>query len=142
MNKQPIKNCLFCKLPIPEGKHRYKYCNDRCSADFQNAKVRQHNSVSNLSRSTTGALHELVASIDLMRQGYEVFRALSPATSCDLIILKAHKLLRVEVRTAQKPINSNKLQWHYSEKDVGRSDVLALVVDSKTVIYLPALDDL
>ena len=84
-------------------------------------------------------MHELLVSADLMRRGYEVFRALSPACSCDLVILKEGRLLRVEVRTAQKSI-SGKLSWTNSKKDIGRSDMLALVVEGRDIVYLPSLD--
>jgi Holliday junction resolvase len=36
-----------------------------------------------------------------MKKGFEVFRALSPHASCDLIALKDGKLLRVEARVGR-----------------------------------------
>jgi hypothetical protein len=51
---------------------------------------------------TTGALSEMAAAMDLMMRGYEVFRALSPTCSCDLIAAKpGASALRIEVRTGQ-----------------------------------------
>jgi hypothetical protein len=49
----------------------------------------------------TGAISELAASVDLMIRGYEVFRALSPHASCDLIAISPGSLLRIEVRSAR-----------------------------------------
>jgi len=37
----------------------------------------------------------------LLRQGYEVFRSVSPHCSCDLLAYKAGKTVRVEVRVGR-----------------------------------------
>jgi len=52
-----------------------------------------------VSRSTKGAISELLVAGDLLFKGYEVFRAVSPACSCDLIAQKNGRLTRIEVRT-------------------------------------------
>lgn len=41
-----------------------------------------------LTAGTQGAVSEMMAAVDLLRRGYEVFRALSPNAGCDLIALK------------------------------------------------------
>jgi len=87
--------------------------------------------------STSGALAELIACTDLIRKGYEVFRAISPACSCDLTILKNGKIQRVEVRTATKTSNGV-LSYCHKSTDIGRYDVLALVCDG-IVTYRPDL---
>ena len=52
-----------------------------------------------LAAGTTGAMSELCVAVDLMKKGYAVFRALSPACFCDLIAIKDGKSLNVEVKT-------------------------------------------
>ncbi len=48
-----------------------------------------------------GAEYEITVAADLMRQGFEVFRNLSPAGATDLIARKTpHVLLRVQVKSA------------------------------------------
>ena len=59
-----------------------------------------------LSTGTKGALSELLVAADLMAKGYEVFRALSPSCSCDLIANNGKGLLRIECRTGSKNPNT------------------------------------
>ena len=70
-----------------------------------------------------------------MKKGYEVFRACSPSSSCDLAILKNGKLLKIEVRTGQKvrkAIMYNKENIH--------ADITAVVLyNPDEIIYLPKL---
>jgi hypothetical protein len=51
------------------------------------------------SPSAKGARLELTVAIDLMRQGWEVFRAMSPVGKTDLCILKRNAFLRVQVKS-------------------------------------------
>lgn len=92
-----------------------------------------------LASSTTGAVSELTVACDLLKRGYEVFRAVSPSCSCDLAILKDNKLVRVEVRTAQRnQVTGNVL---YPNPDRNRFDVLALVLlADNEIIYIPELN--
>lgn len=49
---------------------------------------------------TNGAAAELLVCVDLMRSGYHVYRAVSPATPSDLVAISDEETLRVEVRCA------------------------------------------
>ena len=142
MRNKPIGgHCCHCRSTIPEKRilRHSKYCSNICRKDAEYKARCPTYEPSKVSSGVIGAMHELLVSADLMRRGYEVFRALSPACSCDLVILKEGRLLRVEVRTAQKSI-SGKLSWTNSKKDIGRSDMLALVVEGRDIVYLPSLD--
>lgn len=89
-----------------------------------------------ISTGTIGAVSELLVAADLMSKGYEVFRALSPASSCDLAILKNGALLRVEVRTMTLT-RTGKLTCDRSH----RADILAapVVNDGNRIVYEPSL---
>ncbi len=93
-----------------------------------------------LNPSTTGAYHELKVSLDLISKGYEVFRALSPSCSCDLIALKNGKSLRVEVTTGafQALRQGNTLYW--AKHDPKKYDLLVVVADSN-IYYMPELEE-
>jgi Holliday junction resolvase-like predicted endonuclease len=90
-----------------------------------------------LSSSTTGTIGELRASLDLLTKGYEIFRATSPATSCDLIAMKDGRCLRVEVRTARYAADGSPY-FATTQKDRGRSDHYAAVLPD-TIVYIPPL---
>lgn len=91
------------------------------------------------STGVTGAISELLVAGDLMQKGFEVFRALSPASSCDLMAYKDHCFLRVEVRTGRRQ-KSGKVGFAMKAVDMGRHDILALYVpEEDLIIYRPEL---
>lgn len=89
-----------------------------------------------------GAEREAVAAADLMRRGFEVFRAMGNF-SCDLLAQQDGEILRVEVKgthsRGRKPptgfsgVSNNS---HYAHCE--RFDILATVVDSQ-VFYVPSV---
>jgi hypothetical protein len=93
------------------------------------------------STSTTGAIGELVAGADLLRRGYEVFRGLSPACSCDLIASKGgRRPLRVEVRTGWRNAKTGTLSYSKRPADDNKCDHYCVVVNyGEEVIYVPPL---
>jgi hypothetical protein len=106
------KNCqnLECrKLFIPRNINQ-KVCSKACRrAEFVRT-YQSHNPKTALTSGTVGAIGELLVGADLLARGYEVFRALSPACSCDLAILRDGVLLAVEVRTGYRG-KSGKVSW-------------------------------
>lgn len=132
--------CKFCRKPLSERKIRRHalYCDRICSRNFVKKQYASLNGRDGtVSRATVGAVSELIVSVDLLRRGYDVFRALSPSCSCDLVILKNGRVIRVEVRTGV--INTGgKIAHAWKEKDRDRSDVLAVVVNG-SIIYKPEL---
>lgn len=100
-------------------------------------KYYMNNPSSCLPTGTTGAIHEFKVAIDLMEKGYEVFRALSPACSCDLAILKNGKLLKIEVKTTYR-LRSGKIV--YPKIKNPKYDILVLVIRPNEIIYLPEVE--
>lgn len=88
---------------------------------------------------TKGAVGELRVAVDLFERGYEVFRSLAQCCSCDLLVLKSGKILRVEVRTV--PVAKEKWWRNKRAKDSGRQDVFAWVLPDR-IIYEPSLEEL
>lgn len=88
--------------------------------------------------STTGAISELRVCADLLIKGYEVFRAVSPDASCDLIVMKRGVITRVQVRTTYRHPATNKLYACTNPADVGRQDMFAWVTP-EDIVYDPFL---
>lgn len=128
--------CLQCGGPIPEERRRYhaKYCSSHCSNLKNGKRYRYLNPKPIFSTDTVGLISEHRVVIDLLSKGYEVFRAVSHACSCDLAILKNGHLLRVEVRTGR--YTSTGKIWH-NQKGF-KADVLATVMPEE-IIYEPTL---
>jgi len=90
-----------------------------------------------MNSSTSGAFSEFIVCVDLMKRGYEVFRAVSPANSCDLIALKPGAMKRIEVRTGN--YSKGKISFAKKIEDEGRSDHYAVVVEDRVAFYKPLL---
>lgn len=67
-----------------------------------------------------------------MRQGFYVFRCLSPSAPCDLIALKSNIAYRVEVTTV-RPSSDGKIH-HSKQRDAEKFDILACVDIEKSLI--------
>ena|SRR3990167_3411291 len=136
-----MKNCIVCQKEIVFENHRQKkrvICSQECAKKNHIRLYGMSSNFPGIATGTVGAIGELVASVDLMSRGYDVFRALSQSCSCDLLALKDGNLLRIEVRTGYRGA-SGKLQYSKSDNDSGRSDHFAIVLGGKEVIYLPEL---
>jgi hypothetical protein len=88
-----------------------------------------------LPAASRGAVSEMAVAIDLMESGYEVFRALSPARSCDLIALAPGVTLRIEVRTGSQSAVSGHVTYSRAAAD---PDHYAVVLGGR-VLYEPEL---
>jgi hypothetical protein len=135
----PSQLCQGCGGPLPQVKAtqtvhpRAKWCSDECKS----AQRRRSSPV--VATGTQGAISELLVSIDLMRRGLPVFRALSQACMCDLMVVVEGRPLRIEVRTGSlSDTNPGRMWTSVSDRDAGRFDVLA-VVAGLTILYLPDL---
>ena len=85
-----------------------------------------------------GAASEMVVCTDLLLKGYDVFRAVSPSASCDLVVFCGEKLFRIEVRTAAYKSKNGRLVCGKATRY--GFDVLAMVyLPAKTVEYKPPL---
>jgi len=131
MNKRVTIPCITCAKPFNTVRPRQaKYCSNRCSAEARFGQIND----GTIPCATTGAISELIVSVNLLQKGYEVYRALSPACSCDLAIFRKGTLLQIEVRTGYR----NKLNGKIETKRRHTADILAIVVNGD-VIYEPDL---
>src|SRR5262249_32283830 len=112
------RKCLRCGSSFLTNHPTRKFCSKKCRYSTGVSDIRANSS-------TIGAIGELVAATDLMRRRYEVFRALSPDSSRDLIALKNSITRRVEVRVGHR-LEGGKLQYPTS---IRACDFVAVVVD-------------
>jgi hypothetical protein len=94
------KQCRHCKKWFGTTRKQQNYCSTACRKTSYASSNPFH--ASDLSSSTRGAIAELVVAIDLMANGYEVFRALSPSSGCDLLAIRGDALRKLEVRTGSR----------------------------------------
>lgn len=104
---------------------------------------------------TKGTANELLVAADLMKKGFDVFKALSHNSSCDLIFIDKNNLYRVEVKTIIKNIFKKGTPKCFTEhperaapflnknleKNKDKFDYLAVVYKTK-IKYYPLLPQL
>ena len=134
-----------CGKEFTPCQHRQRYCSPGCRIQVERAaRPGRPGRIPGMPTQTTGAVSEMAAAIDLLKRGYEVFRALSSACSCDLIALGPAGALRIEVRTGSRSPATGVLIFPRNGKKRGRGeDVLdhyAVVVGyGAEIIYVPEL---
>lgn len=96
---------------------------------------RQADFFNKMPRKLRGSSAELLASTDLMKQGYEVFRSLSPFGTFDLIIFDADKNIsfNIEVTLGTMRKNSEKPYFHRHRETMHLWDFLAVVLPDRTL---------
>lgn len=112
-----------------------KYCSKTCRRMAEEETYALlHPSHAKVSCTTTGAIGELLVSVDLLHRGFAVFRALSPACPCDLIALSGNRMLRIEVTKAVM-LASGKTSFPPHKKE--NYDIMALFDDEGAIFYIP-----
>jgi len=132
-------NCVICREDFDHSQGNTKTCSLECRRE-RAAKITGRYSDRSISTPTVGAMSEMVVSVELMEKGYAVFRSLSPACVCDLVIISSKQKdwfpIRVEVRTGYRSETGN-IYFPKSEKDKDRQDIFAIYVrNEKKVFYL------
>jgi len=132
-----IKVCVQCQTPLPveKFKRRAFCCSASCERLRLHQKYRGENPASSYlcNTTTTGTINEFKVAIDLLRRGYQVFKAISPGAICDLMIYKDHQLVRVEVTTGSR-VNGKLSHTKSHAKD--KYDLLCVVVRDE-IVYIP-----
>jgi hypothetical protein len=83
---------------------------------------------------TIGAMSELLVAADLMKGGWSVFRALSPACFCDLVAYKDDQCRFLEVRTGYRGVNGKLM---FSTRLHGNATEFAVVIRrTSEIIYV------
>lgn len=113
------------------------FCSDKCRV--KNGGL--HSILEGVNSGTVGAIGELMAASDLLKKGYEVYRALSPASRADLIAIKNGNTFDIDVTTGYE--NSEGKLFHPKKLSLRRTSVIAVVVHKTgDVKYIPELNDI
>lgn len=82
-------------------------------------------------------MSELIAAADLMIKGWEVYRALSPNSRCDLIAMSrdGKERLDIEVRTGYQSRATLKVCFSATDKDKDKMFAVVIYEDAPRVVY-------
>lgn len=133
--------CGVCARPIPERRLRKNalFCRHACERAAARVRHRAFNLQLDLSTGTVGAIAELFVAADMLRRGYNVFRAVSPSSPVDIVaVSRLGVSLRVEVKTGSKAVDGRLI---FGRGDNSKYDVLAVYIPSDgAVAYHPEVD--
>jgi hypothetical protein len=128
--------CEGCGRDYLKNRITQQYCTKACRMKIWGENNRPA-STNGVSSSTTGAIHELMVCVDLMRRGYMVFRSMSPNCKCDLIAMDTVETYRLEVTTGYRGMDGKLI---YIKKPADYLyDSLVLVEADGRITYQPEL---
>jgi len=130
------KVCINCSesFVIPESGQNKIYCSNKCGEIYRGQGHPMYED--GLSAGKIGTIAELEVSSDLMKKGFEVYRALSSASSCDLLAIKNNKFWGFEVRTGYKRKNG---EVCFPKNNIRAEYVAIFIHMSREIIYYPKL---
>ena len=128
----PEKECRTCGKEFSPKQPAQLYCSKLCRPVRQTYQGNKSNAC------TTGAASELIASVDLLRKGWTVFRSLTPNSFADIIACKGAVILRLEVRTAHSHVSNG--NWYFHKLRAPMTDGFAVVIGHE-VRYIPPLPE-
>lgn len=115
--------CRVCKASFSSKQPRTQYCSPGCRKTHHRRVYRRQVVGEKLSTKTVRFIAEMAVASDLLKKGYAVFQALSPACLCNLVAIKGRALYKIDVKTGYKSI-TGKLCFSATSK--GNNDLFAV----------------
>ena len=91
--------CAECKKEINCSQPNQKLCSEKCRDKYYCRGYLNYSDDEQLSSGTAGAISELKVATKFLKDGYAIFRSLSPSCFCDLVAIKKEEIMYIEVRT-------------------------------------------
>ena len=128
--------CLQCGSAIHKKRRGTAYCSHACAQEAKNAAHRERNAVpQGICQADRGTYGELLVCCDLLHKGYDVYRSVSPAAKCDLVVIRPPVMYRVEVRTGHLKPHSITMAYSKDRLTAEFTDVVAVVIQAKEIWY-------
>ena len=123
------KICGVCKSDFLANSKLQTICSYECRREQSRKRTGRIAMFPGIPTATIGSMSEMEVAINLMKKGYCVFRALSPAAFCDLIVVKDLEIIRIEARTGYVGKNN---QLTFTKEMHGKIDLFG--------VYFPKAD--
>jgi len=127
--------CKTCGKYFEKYDHnRRSFCSPKCRKNYEKSLRPKRKTC----QATTGAISEYLVVSDLLKNGFNVYRSVSPSAPVDMIAIKSNKIFRVEVKTAVRWPSTGKLNFGSPKHEY---DILAKVVlEENLIVYDPDLN--
>jgi hypothetical protein len=120
--KRTPKICQSCGKDFMAKKSTAEFCSQSCRPSTKILRLRPK---SELSPNKCGAHSELITCAYLLRQGFDVYRAVNWTAKADLVAVRGNEIIRVQVKTGGRHYNGT-LSY---PKPPGDDHDLLIVVD-------------
>ncbi len=128
------KECPNCSKTFITKRSTQLYCSFECSKVKNKERIIE-SGLEDISPGTIGAISELIVAADLMKNGFEVYRALSPSSDCDLIAIKGEEIRKYEVRSGRYyRLSNGKIKITKSEQQK-KGKLMAILTHSDGLIH-------
>lgn len=134
------KICRLCDAPISGRYTQRVYCSYKCRLEHNKRQRHELNPYLKVcTTGQTGAMSEMLVCVDLLKRGFDVFRAVAQSCSCDIVALRNGRMFRVEVKTAyRRKTGTVGVSLRPDQKE--KFDILAMVwLDNNEIVYEPSL---
>lgn len=129
----PDRNCELCGATFKPKADNHRVCTKACKKVFYKRPLAEDGICS----ATIGAISELMIAADLLKAGWAVFRAVSPACLFDLVALKDGQSRLLEVRTGFRHKNG-KIEFNRAGRSSGLDFEFAVwIQNTREVVFIP-----
>lgn len=128
--------CEQCGKEYKQKQPNQKFCGKACSNEWHKPG-REHG----IKASLRGGYAELTACTNLIRRGYDVYRAVCDHGPCDLVAIKDGRATRFEVTSGTIGRRSGKIAYVRHERHAGKFDAFAVVLPDDSVRYFNGAGD-
>lgn len=127
--------CLYCSKEENTYVANKKFCSVKCRTIFYGTR----NKFPELSTGGMGAISELIVCADLLKNGYAVFRSVSPSAFADVIAVKNGVTRYLEIRTGATYGTTGKLSYSMkiSHKEGEPTEFAVYVESTNKIHYIP-----
>jgi hypothetical protein len=136
-----MTKCDECGTEFVARVSHGRFCSRACRQKENLRKWRERNRKPDsgyVAPGSTGAMHEMLVCVDLLRKGYAVFRSVSPHSPFDLVAIKEGLPVSLEVTTGCYTTTG---RITHPTKDRAKFDHLVIVTHEGEIIYQPPLDE-
>ena len=131
------KICRECGKKFETNNKTKISCSLSCSRKFNRKKYNDINDTDiNLTRNESGMLGELIVMQDLVRKGWNVYKAISGSAPVDLVAFKGDVIYKIEVKLGEMSASG---YVNFPKPRNLEYDLVAIAFRNGKVLYIPRI---
>lgn len=138
-----IIRCSYCKKEFESKIGNNKFCSRSCRNNGATLNTVKYHRSDKLDNSSIGAASEMIVCANLLFKGFEVFKAISPSATWDLIAIKPEQpiAIKLQIKTVNRYVSNDKVSTPGT--NALNYDCLVVVIPEENYIeYRPDLDSI